>query len=113
MEYNLAICDFLFEIFRLNSSISNERKENSSKNVEYLVDLCYRIESNLIYFYWLISIFIPLFKFFLCLFLTPFIIGSYFYFFSLILTFKKHWLILKVSLFQYIDKMKRSILNLF
>ena len=96
MQYDFAICEFFFEFFHLNASVSNNEKENNSNDIKYLADLCYRLESNLIYFFWLISIFTPLFKFFLCLFLTPFIISSYFYVFSLILTFKKHWLILKV-----------------
>ena len=104
MEYNLAICDFIVKFLGLNNSclnVSNDKTknfENSTVEVMYLVDLCYKIESNLVYFSWLLTLFTPLLKFFLCLFLTPFLISSYFYIFSLILTFKKHWHILKVNI---------------
>ena len=103
MEYNLEICNFLINFLNLQSFNSSDKRLNNSdlhgiNCIEYYIELCYKIESNIVYFYWLLSLFAPLLKFFLMLFLTPFLIFLYFYVYSLILFFKKHWLSLKVRL---------------
>ena len=110
MKHNLEFCKYIFEFFNLTkcSNIFNDQdgyyysKDTISSNSTtastfmYYVDLCYRIESNFIYIYWLINLFSPLLKFILVLFLLPFIIVIFIYSTSLFLYLKKHWLSLKV-----------------
>ena len=108
---NIDLCKFLFEFFDVNYefyNISNAEKyrkfyfKNGSNTTQeanvmfYYVDLCHKIESNLGYLYWLFSLFSPLLKLILVLFLLPFIIVLFIYASSLFLYLKRHWLSLKV-----------------
>ena len=91
MRINLEFCKLLFQVLNSNSEcISNDYNElyyyynknglNSSNstqemNTMYYIDLCYKIESNLFYLYWLITLFSPLLKLILVLFLIKFLIS--------------------------------------
>jgi hypothetical protein len=110
MEYDLEFCDFLFQFLNLNNSClsntkmfanismnNNNKNNNTSMNIMFFVDLCYKIESHLIYLYWLLNFFSPLLKFIFILFLLPSILVIFIYATSFFLLFKKHWSRLKVG----------------
>jgi hypothetical protein len=110
MGINLELCRFLFQVLNAKSEcISNDynysyyknglnSSNSSSKEISsmYYIDLCYKIESNLNYLYWLFNLFSPLLKLILVLFLLPFIIVLFIYANALFLFLNKHWLSLKV-----------------
>lgn len=66
-------------------------------DVASYVSFCYRVESNLVYFEWLFSIFQPLLYTLISLFLLPAIIVIFLYASSFFLFVSKHWNKLKVS----------------
>lgn len=105
MEYNFTICDYLIKIFETvfnvnvtttstNNNLSSSNDSPNGKN--YYVNLCYNIESNFIYFYWLFDLFKPLLTVILVLFLLPALIILFIYACSFFLFCKKHWNRLKV-----------------
>lgn len=58
---------------------------------------CLYVESNLLYMYWLLNLFIPLFTtVFAILFILPLLVCLYLYFSSTYLFVTKHWKLLKV-----------------
>ncbi len=80
-----------------NISINdNNNDSDTSLNIMFFVDLCYKIESHITYLYWLLNFLSPLLKFIFILFLLPSILVIFIYATSLFFFIKKHWSRLKV-----------------
>ena len=78
-----------------NCSIINDLTQDFTSNLKF----CYKIESNLYYFGWLLSLFTPLLYCLLSLFVLPALIVIFLYASSLFMFITKHWTKLKVSNF--------------
>lgn len=85
-------CDWLFEYFK---SYLNEYL--NSKSINLLYDLCTKLETNLIYVYWLLQLFQPLLVLLLVLFLLPSIIFLLLFASSIYIFYKRHWSNIKAA----------------
>lgn len=98
--------DFLNSL--TNCSIINDLTLDFRSNLKF----CYKIESKLFYFEWLLNLFTPLLYCLLTLFVLPALIVILLYASSLFLFITKHWTKLKVSYLMLVTCFEFNFLEL-
>lgn len=92
-EHNVSYFSTKNCLLKFNNSVIDDLAEDLRSNLK----LCYKIESNLFYFEWILSLFEPLLYCLLTLFLLPSLVIFLLYASSFFLYITKHWSKLKVS----------------